>query len=114
MQDWKTKTDFYDGYIKIGGKNCGLIQVYAYLMIIPVVINLIFNLNIFITDIKDSKTTLFELPILLIFLYPQWRCIKILYKYCKNKNEDELQQELEENDRDVSFIEPFIEAPFQV
>ena len=114
VQDWKTKIDFYLDYRKVGGKNCELIQTYGYLILVPLTINLIFNIITYTKDFKNSKTTLLDIPIVLLCLYPQWRCLKILCRFIRNKDQDELEQELEENERNVSFLEPYLESAIQV
>ena len=100
--------------IRVGGKNCHLLRVYAWSMFIPITINFLFSAMIFFRDVKSGVSRKYEIPVLFFLLYPQWRTFKILIRYLKHKKEEELTNQLDENDRDVSFIEPFCESAFQV
>ena len=83
-------------------------------MAIPIIINLIFSGIVFFSDIKKGKSNKHESPFLVSLCYPQWRTIKILIGYFKKKDEEELANKLDENDKEVSFIEPFCESGLQV
>ena len=110
---WQTKTVYWSA-IKAGGKNCHLIRVFACSMLIPILINLIFSAMIYFGDIKSGVSRKYEMPILFLLCYPQWRTFKILIKYFKHKKEEELTNQLEENNKNVSSIEPFCESGLQV
>jgi len=83
-------------------------------MAIPIFINLLFSSVIFYIDLKSRVATKYEVPFLILLCYPQWRTFKILVKYFFHKNDEELTDQLDENDRQVSFIEPFCESGLQV
>ena len=113
LQSWKTKTVYWQA-IKAGGKNCHLVRVYACSMFFPITINFIFSAMIFIHDVKSGVSRKYEIPVLFVLCYPQWRTFKILIKYFKHKKEEELTNDLEENNKNVSSIEPFCESGLQV
>ena len=113
LKSWQTKTVYWSA-IRAGGKNCHLLRVYAFSMAIPIAINFLFSAMIFFGDVKSGVSSKFEIPILLLLCYPQWRTFKILIKYFKNKKQEELTNDLEENNKNVSSIEPFCESGFQV
>merc|ERR1712038_1285057 len=83
-------------------------------MVIPILVNLIFSGLIFYNDWRSGLSSKYELPFLLLLLYPQWRTLKILMRYFTHKEEEELANQLDENDKEVSFIEPFCESGMQV
>ena len=114
LQSWQTVTRFLHGGLKVGGKICHLLRVYAWTMSIPILINLFFNGIVFYNDWKSGLSTKYEVLLLLLLLYPQWRTLKILMRYLIHKEEEELANQLDENDKEVSFIEPFCESGMQV
>merc|ERR1711994_599612 len=114
MQSWQTTIDYRWKTIRVGGKNCHLLWVYAWTMFIPIMINLIFSGIIFYNDWRSGLSSKYEMPLLLLLLYPQWRTLKILMRYFTHKEEEELAKQLDENDKEVSFIEPFCESGMQV
>ena len=113
LQSWKTKIS-YNGGVRVGGRNCNLLRIYAWTMVIPIIINLLFSGVIFYYDWRSGLSSKYETPFLLLLLYPQWRTLKILMRYFTHKEEEELVNQLDENDKDVSFIEPFCESGLQV
>ena len=113
LKSWQTKAGYYN-LMKVGGKNCHLIRVYACSMLIPITISFIFSSMIFFGDVKSGVSRKYEMPILFLLFYPQWRTFKILIEYFKHKKEEELTNQLEENTKNVSYIEPFCESGLQV
>ena len=83
-------------------------------MVIPILFNFIFSGVIFYNDWRSGLSSKYEVPFLLLLLYPQWRTLKILMRYFTHKEEEELANQLDENDKEVSFIEPFCESGLQV
>ena len=116
FSDWISKTIYlwFPSPYKLGGWQCTLLTMYGYLIVLPIALNFLFCFNIFVEDVKSGKTKFYEFPFLLILFYPQWRTIKCLFRYVFHKNEAKLTKELDENERDVSFIEPFCESTLQV
>ena len=114
LQSWQMDTHYYYGRIRVGGKKCHLFRVYAWTMVIPIVINLLFSGVVFYSDVKHGLSSKYEAPFLLLLLYPQWRTSKILFRYISHKNVEELENQLNKNDLEVSFIEPFCESGLQV
>ena len=114
LQSWQTKIGYRKGRIRVGGRNCHLLRVYAWTMAIPIMINLVFSGVIFYNDWKSGLSSKYEVPFLLLLLYPQWRTLKLLMKYLSHKDEEKLVNQLDENDKEVSFIEPFCESALQV
>lgn len=114
LQSWRTNIGYHGGRVRVGGRNCHLLWVYAWTMVIPIMINLLFSGVIFYNDWKSGLSSKYEVPFLLLLLYPQWRTLKILMRYFAHKKEEELVNQLDENDKEVSFIEPFCESGLQV
>ena len=113
LHSWSSKSGVFGGQ-RIGGKGCRLLRVYAWSMAIPIIINLIVCGIVFVSDVKSGKSNKYESLFLLTFLYPQWRTFKLWIGYFKNKDEVELGNKLDENDKEVTFIEPFCESGLQV
>ena len=113
LKSWKSKRGYFGG-VRVGGKNCGLLRIYSWSMAIPILINLFFSSVIFYIDFKSGVSTKYEVPFLIFLFYPQWRTFKILVRYFFHKNHEELTNQLNENDKQVSFIEPFCESGLQV
>ena len=114
LQSWQMDSSYYNGRIRVGGKKCHLFRMYAWTMVIPIVINLLFSGVVFYSDWKHGRSSKYETLFLLLLLYPQWRTLKILFRYISHKNVEELETQLNENDIEVSFIEPFCESGLQV
>ena len=114
LQSWQMDTTYFSGRVRVGGKKCHLFQVYAWTMLIPIAINALFSGVVFYSDVKHGISSKYEIPFLMLLLYPQWRATKILFRYISHKNVEELENQLNENDTKVSFIEPFCESGLQV
>ena len=114
LHSWSSKSGYLWGMTKIGGRGCRLLRRYAWSMAIPIIINLIFSAIVFFSDMKSGKSNKYESPFLLSFCYPQWRTLKILIGFFKHQDTEELANKLDENDKEVSFIEPFCESGLQV
>ena len=114
LTSWNSKISYDASGRRYGGKNCRLLRIYSWSMAIPILINLLFSSVIFYIDLKCGVSTKYEVPFLVMLFYPQWRTIKILFNYFFHKNEEELTNQLDENDKQVSFIEPFCASGLQV
>ena len=107
-------TDFYNG-IKVGGITCELLQIYGTCILVPILLNLSFNMVVFVHDYRKQKANLFEIIPLLLLFYPQYKTIKFLLQYLFiHRDENLLNKEKEEHDRTVAPLEPFLESCLQV
>ena len=113
LMKWRTTTDYSVG-IKIGGKTCGLLQIYGISMLIPILLNFSFNVVLFVNDLRKKRANIFEIVPLLLLFYPQYKTIKFLAQYLKNRDENILKKEIESHDRTVSQLEPWLESSLQV
>ena len=118
FKSWKSRIGYDEygggGLIRLGGKNCRPLRIYSLSMAIPILINLIFSSAIFYNDLKSKNSTIYEALFLISLMYPQWRTLKILVRYFFHKDEEQLTNQLDENDKEVSFFEPFCESGLQV
>ena len=89
-------------------------RIYSWTMAVPISINLIFSFMIFYHDLKSKVSTQYEALFLILLMYPQWRTLKILVRYLFHKDEEQLTNQLDANDKEVSFVEPFCESGLQV
>ena len=110
---WKIKTTYWSGK-KIGGKSCYLNRLYSKSMLIPIALNLLLSAVMFYNDVKSGHANKFEITFLLLLFYPQWKMLKTLMKYWKNKDEQDLINNVAQNEREFPLFEPFCESGFQV
>ena len=56
LSEWKEKTDYLSG-IRVGGSTCRLLQIYGTSIIFPILLNLSFNIVVYIdeSNIKSNK-----------------------------------------------------------
>ena len=113
LNEWKNKTFFNLG-IKSGGKTCQNLWLYGISSLVPILLNLTFHLFVYLDDLKLEKTSIWEIVFILIQFYPQWKTIKFLVKFIKDRDEEHLNKEMDDIDLRIGLIEPFIESAFQV
>ena len=113
LNDWKEKKFFIYG-IKVGGKTCQDLWNYGIASLVPILLNLIFHLFVYLDDLKLEKASMWEIVFILIQFYPQWKTIKYLVTFIKNRDESQLNEEMDDIDLRIGSIEPFIESAFQV
>ena len=110
---WKIKTTYFYG-TKVGGKSCYLNRLYSKSMLIPILLNLLLSAVMFYHDVKSGHANKFEITCLLLLFYPQWKMLKTLMKYFRNKDEQELINNVAQNEREFPLFEPFCESGLQV
>ena len=113
LNDWKDKT-FYVLGIKVGGKTCQNLWLYGISSLVPILLNLTFHLFVYLDDLKLEKSSMWEIVFVLIQFYPQWKTMKFLVKFIKNRDESQLNEEMDDIELRIGSIEPFIESAFQV
>ena len=114
LSDWREKIDYWFS-IKVGGLTCRLLQIYGYSILTPILLNLFFNIFVFLNDLQDQKANIFEMVPLFLLFYPQYKTIKYLCQYIfVHRNEEILNEEKEKNNREVGSLEPFLESSLQV
>ena len=114
LKEWRKRTEFFLG-IKIGGATCELLQIYGTCILIPILLNLSFNIVLFVNDFRKQKANLFEIIPLFLLFYPQYKTIKFLAQYLfDHRDENRLNEENEANNRTVAPLEPFLESCLQV
>ena len=87
---------------------------YAIVSLIPIIIHAIFNVLVFLEDIRGGKVYYVEFVFVMALFYPQWKTIRFLGEYLYHRNENELNEAKDRFDSDVGSLEPFLEAGFQV
>ena len=114
LDEWRDNTYYHFG-IKVGGVTCRLLEIYGTCILIPILLNLSFNIVLFTNDFRDKKANIFEVIPLIFFVYPQYKTIKFLSQYIFiHRDENVLNQDKEDNDRTVAPLEPFLESCLQV
>ena len=114
LEEWRKKTDYYASE-KVGGLTCHLLQIYGASISIPLLLNLFFNIIIFVHDFEKKGVNIFEIIPLILLIYPQYKTMKFLAKYLFiHRNEDLLNKDKEVHNRDVASLEPFLESCLQV
>ena len=113
VDDWKQQT-FYSYGKKLGGKTCHLLWQYGLASLVPILLNLIFNMIVFIEDVKSGKAYMLELITVLPCFYPQWKTIRFLVEYCFHRNEEQLYEAKDKFDQRLGSLESFLESAAQV
>ena len=81
------------------------------LMIFPVLVNIFFNLYKWSsTDHDTQKEKQFTWILALFNLWPQYQVVKLLLKIFRGKSEDVWKPVQDRIKKELSYIEPFIEA----
>ena len=113
LEQWKENI-FYDEGVKFGGKSCAILHQYGLISLVPIILNFIFHVLLFIDDLKFDRA--YKTEVIFVFgqFYPQWKTIKFLYNYIKDKNETRFNEAKENFDTQVGSLEPFIESAVQV
>ena len=114
LELWKNTTTFRGG-IKYGGPICSSLSTYGWFLLVPILLNALFNLFVFKNDLGTGKANKFEIIPILLLCYPQYKTFKFLWMYifC-HRDEAVLNRDKEEHDRDVAPLEPFLESCLQV
>ena len=113
MNDWKEKT-FFNGGRKLGGKTCHLLQIYGLASLVPIVLNIIFSMFVFLEDLKQNKSSKKDVIFVLFACYPQVKCLKFLFQFLIHKNEAKLNEDKIEYDIRIGSLEAFLESALQV
>ena len=113
IEEWYSKTFYYYGQ-KIGGKICQLLIIYGMASIIPIIICIIFHLLLYLEDVKSKEASKLEIIFVFFQFYPQWKTIRFLFDYLRDRNEDKLNDAKDSFDKNVGSLEPFMESAIQV
>ena len=113
LEDWKQKTIYHSG-VKYGGKTCRLLWIYGIASLVPILINIVFTLQVYLEDVKIGKATKVESALVLLACYPQFKCLKFAIRFLFHKDVKKFDQENNEHYDRLGSLEPFLEAAFQV
>ena len=113
VNEWKQQT-FFDFGVKLGGEVCQLLRIYGLASLVPIFLNIIFNMFVFLEDLKLGQSTKIEVVFVLLALYPQIKCLKFLFQYLIHKDEEKLNEDKEKHDVCLGSLEPFLESSLQV
>ena len=114
LTEWRKNTDYIAG-IRVGGATCRILQIYGTSIVIPILLNFIFNIVLFVSDLRENKAMILEVVPLFLLFYPQYKSIKFLAQYIfTHHDENILIEEKKENDKTVSSLEPYLESSLQV
>ena len=114
LKKWSNATEYVNGQ-KVGGKTCQLLYIYAISILLPILLNLVFTINIYKDDLENGRAQNFEVIPLLLLCYPQYKTLKFLANYAfHHRDETRLDRDKEEYDRTVAPLEPFLESAIQV
>ena len=105
---------FYDEGTKFGGQVCDLVWKFGLTSLVPITINMIFNVLVYLDDLNGGYAFKAEILFVFVLFYPQWRTLRFLGEYLYNRNEDQLNRAKEKYDIQVGALEPFLESAFQV
>ena len=113
IDDWTHETMYDDGR-KFGGETCHYLSQYGIAVLVPIILNLIFNILVFIEDIRLKKALYIEFVFVIGLFYPQWKTIRFLCSYLYRKDENKFNEEKDKFDVEIGSLEPFLESAFQV
>ena len=113
LNDWKQNT-FYGGGVKYGGQVCDLLWRFGLATLVPITLNMMFNLSVFLEDLHEGNAFKVEMIFVFILFYPQWRTLRFLGQYLYNRDEAQLNKSKDKFDVQVGSLEPFLESAFQV
>ena len=114
LAKWRKTTDYMNG-VKVGGVTCHLLKIYGSSIIIPILLNLFFNVVWYVKDVREKKANLVEVIPLVLLFYPQYKTLKYLAQYLfVHRDENRLNKDKEDNDRSIAHLEPFVESSIQV
>ena len=114
VDEWKTLMDYDQYNRRIGGRICNLLTLYGRALIVPIILNMIFHINAFYFETKNGNAKTWEFIFVLLLIYPQYRCMKIIFHFFYHKNESKLQSEKETYERNIESIEACVESALQV
>ena len=75
---------------------------------------MIFHLLLYLEDVKSKKASKVEIIFVFCQFYPQWKTIRFLFDYLRDRNEDKLNTAKDNFDKHVGSLEPFMESAIQV
>ena len=113
VNDWKEQTFFSFG-LKLGGEICKILQIYGLASLVPIVTNILFNMFVFIEDVKSGNAKEIELIFVVLACYPQTKCLKFLFQFLMHQDEKKLNIDKNNFDSGIGSLEPFLESAFQV
>ena len=113
VNEWKEQTFFSEG-LKLGGQLCSLIVSLGLASLVPIVTNIVFNIFVFIENLKSGDAKEVELIFVLLACYPQTKCLKFLFQYLMHQDEKKLDIDKNKFDSGIGSLEPFLESAFQV
>ena len=113
LTDWKEQT-FYSYAKTFGGKVCTYLWSLGLASLVPILINIFYNILVYLEDVASGDATKWESIFLPFAFYPQAKCLKILFQYLIHKDGKRFQRETLSYDKRIGFLEPFLESAFQV
>ena len=105
---------FYISGIKFGGKTCQLLWRYGLFILVPIFLNMAFNIFVFFDDLRNGKVTSVEIVFVPLLFYPQWKTLRMLGAFINDRNEDKLNEALVKFSSEVGLLEAFLESAIQV
>ena len=113
VKEWKEQTFFMSG-VKLGGQVCSLLVSLGLASLVPIVTNILFNMFVFIEDVKSGNAKEIELIFVVLACYPQTKCLKFLFQFLMHQDEKKLNIDKNNFDSGIGSLEPFLESAFQV
>ena len=113
LEEWKKRT-FYHAGVKYGGMTCRMLWIYGVASLVPILINIVFTLQVYLEDFKSGKATIAESVFVLLACYPQVKCLKFAIRYLFHKDVKKFDQDNNEYYDQLGSLEPFLESAFQV
>ena len=107
---WLSEIDYVQG-VPVGGKICLEKVIYGGCMVIPLLLNWLYVLKVWIKDYRSQKTTAATAIFGITLTYPMVQVMRYLSLW---KDEPRMMEEKERFERDVATLEGFLESILQV
>ena len=111
---WRNSNPYSYRGQRYGGQSCEIVHTLGILISLPILMYFVKCIHIFYHDWRSSTASIFEIPFVVIQLYPQLRVIKYWAKYFRYGKLDQLEKDKAAHEREVETIEPYMESLPQV
>ena len=75
---------------------------------------MVFHLFLYLEDVKSNQALRIEIIFVFCQFYSQWKTLKFLFGYLRDRNEDKLNHAKDDFDKNDASLEAFLESAAQV
>ena len=107
---WSSQIRYSQGRL-VGGKLCSINITFGYCLLVPIFLNWLFVLKVWLSDVKNGTTNRSTFIFGVTATYPIFLVAKYL---CSWKNKEQMDQQKERFEREVATAEGYLESILQV